>query len=316
MKKYLNRLRYNHYFSLLARVLVFPVERICAWSTRQLRMKVWVNGGKVNYDGIALSFPRNVGVHYSSGIFWQGVDGFEPLTWCVIKHYLGTAGVFVDVGANIGMYSVLARKLRPDIRILSFEPVPSIHAKCLAFHKINNCSVEEIFNAAIGDKQGRARMLLPVEAGATEEETTATLRQDSWQNRSSSMEFEVEVTTLDLVFRNFRAGTRVLVKVDVEDFEESVFAGAEAAVAALRPVFVCEILPRPHGNQNTWLMLEKFGYVPFGITKDGLVRFNKQDFFQKRSFTDFLLIHASAVHNCNYVPLGALDQLAVMPPQS
>lgn len=219
------------------------------------------------------------------------------------------ADVFVDVGANIGMYSVLARKMRADMRIMSFEPVPSIHAKCIQFHQANNCSLVGVFNSAIGDKPARAKMLLPMDGEAIEEQTTATLRQDSWQNRSSSVELEVDVTTLDLVLRDCEAGARVLVKIDVEDFEENALAGAEIVVGRIKPVFVCEILPRQHGNQQTWSMINKFSYIPFGITKAGLLRFNQQDFRQKRTFTDFLLIHESVAANCNFVSFGDLGEL-------
>ncbi len=124
MKRFFNKIRYQYHLSLLARHITRPVEQLCRIVADQIRMKVWVNGGTVNYDGMKITFPRNVGVSYASDIFWNDVDGFEPNTWRVIKHFLGQSSLFIDVGSNIGLYSILAKKVNPDLRILAYEPVP------------------------------------------------------------------------------------------------------------------------------------------------------------------------------------------------
>jgi len=309
MKRFLNRIRHQYHLSLLARCIAWPMACLCRTVADQLRMKVWVNGGTVEYDGISLAFPRNVGVGYASNIYWNGVNGFEPDTWRVIRHFLLRSTLFVDVGSNIGFYSVLARKLKNDLQIISCEPVPSIFDKNVTFHKANGCAIGSVLNIAIGDREGFAEIFLPVSPDGVEEETTATLRKDSWQCTKACETFKVKVVTLDNLLEQTTKEERVLVKVDVEDFEANVFKGASRLMRDVKPIFVCEILPRKHGNQETFDVLEANGYVAFGITSAGLIRFDREDFFGERSFTDFLVIPESIAPNLNYLHHSLLHRI-------
>ena len=137
VKRLLNKFRYQYHVSVIARCVSWPVSILCETIANQIKKKVWVNGGNVNYDGIEILFPRDVGVSYCSDIFWNGGHGFEPDTWRIIKYFLSDSTVFIDVGSNIGLYSILARKASPGLRILSYEPVPSIFNKNIALHTNN-----------------------------------------------------------------------------------------------------------------------------------------------------------------------------------
>lgn len=309
MKTYLNKLRYQHHISLMARYALLPIQRLCEALANQIRLKVWINGGKVVYDGISISFPKNVGVSYASDIFWNGLRGFEPETWQVIKHFVGRATVFVDVGANIGLYSILARKSNPSLRVLSYEPVPGIFEKCIALHRHNACPIEDVVQAAVGEDSGTAELFLPVVDESMEEQTTGTLRKDSWQQAKRNERCQVKVVKLDSMLAKCDPKEKILVKIDVEDFEASVFRGATGLMQANRPVFVCEILPRAHGNRETYEVLDEIGYVTFGISSGGLIRFSREDFAQKRSFTDFMIVHRGIAPAGNYLHPASLGSL-------
>jgi FkbM family methyltransferase len=58
---------------------------------------------------------------------------FEPMSmrlWC---HLLQSAGTVIDIGAHVGVYSLAAAALRPDVPIHAFEPNPDVFAR-LALH--------------------------------------------------------------------------------------------------------------------------------------------------------------------------------------
>lgn len=308
-RAWVNRIRAHYGVSRILALLLLPVERVCAFVSRQIRMKVWINARPVSYDGIALVFPRDIGVAYNSGIFWNGVEGFEPRTWAVMRRLLVAAGCFVDIGSNLGFYAVLARKLHPDITLLGYEPVPAIYRKNLAFHAANGCSAAGIVNCALGEEPGIAELFLPDSNPGFEEETTGTLRTDSWQARGKSSVFTVPVTTMDLALAGLESGERVLIKIDVEDFEAAVLAGGKAAIARLRPWLICEILPRQHGNRKTLYLLQALDYATFAIARDGLFRFSPDDFSSPRAFTDFLLLPAGLATGLNFLPLEGLSTL-------
>lgn len=55
------------------------------------------------------------------------IDGvYEPQLLEFLLDALPTNGVFVDVGANIGSFSVTIAKLRPDARVIAIEPSPTV----------------------------------------------------------------------------------------------------------------------------------------------------------------------------------------------
>eukprot|EP01034_Spumella_vulgaris_P002103 gene2103-2739_t len=68
-------------------------------------------------------------------------------------HYLRPEDTFVDVGANIGVYSVLASGIT-GAKSLSFEPIPSTFANLKRNINYNNLQDRsELYNLGVGDKE-------------------------------------------------------------------------------------------------------------------------------------------------------------------
>ena len=58
--------------------------------------------------------------------------------------------VVVDIGANEGMFSIMLAKLYPDIRVVSFEPVPSTYQHMIKNIELNGVTNIKPFNVGIG----------------------------------------------------------------------------------------------------------------------------------------------------------------------
>lgn len=313
IKRIANHVRFNYYFSFFARSVLYPIQKVSSWLDKQIRMKVWINGATTKFDGIALRFPRNIGVNYCSTIWWNGIDGYEPNTWRVLRHFLQRSKHFLDIGSNIGFYSVLARKVNPEILVDAFEPIPSIHQKNIQFHSINGLDTSHLWKIALGSRDGQAEMYLPVDDGAIEEASAATLRKDSWQSRKlSSQRIEVKVEKLDTFLGQHGAYPPIVMKIDVEDYEAEVLRGAEETIVSFKPIMICEILPRAHGNVETFDLLERYGYDVWGICKNGLFRMMRTDLSCPRDFTDFLLLPKPAfLSSQNYIAYSVMDLIAL-----
>lgn len=288
-----------------------PVEAVARRLSSEIRAKVRLNGGTVTYDGIPLRFPEGVGVIYSSMIFWEGVQGYEPTTWRVLKFLASSHDQFLDVGSNIGLYAVLTRKINPALRVDAFEPIPLIHAHNVEFHRINGLDADRVHPLALSDRDGEAEMALPILSDANPDEPTATLREDSWQSCSSQVErIRVRTMTLDTFMRSRTGAGNLCLKIDVEDFEAAVLRGAMETLKSMRPLIVCEILPRQHGNREVLEELDRANYLTFGVTREGLIRMEREDFCAERSFTDFLCAPAercpSGRSRLSYSELGRL----------
>jgi FkbM family methyltransferase len=133
-----------------------------------------------------------------------------------VLHFLQPPDVFIDVGANVGAYTVLASGVK-GARTIAFEPNPSTYSY-LERNILENGLTERAcaINAALGDSPGD--ILLTDKLGTENyvirgDEKLATVR--------------VRVDTLDRALGDHRP---TMIKVDVEGFETKVFAGANAAL--------------------------------------------------------------------------------------
>lgn len=285
---------------------LLPVQRLSAFLDEQLRDKIWLNGGIVTYDGVRLTFPRNIGFNYASAIFWRGLAGYEPETWDVMRHYLKSARHFMDIGSNIGFYAMLAQKINPALVVDAFEPVPVLYEKNLQFQKANGIAEPRVWQMALSDTDGSATLALPIAPNGTEEEATGTLRAGAWQFRKPNhQEFIVKTITLD-GFLQVKFEAPLFIKIDVEDYEAAVLRGGRETFTKMRPVAVCEILPRADGNAQTVAVLREYQYAAFGICRDGLFRLGDGDFSKERTFTNFLLLPKEQIDTSTYFLSGKI----------
>jgi FkbM family methyltransferase len=130
-----------------------------------------------------------------------------------VMHYLRPEDTFVDVGANIGVYSVLASGIT-GAKSLSFEPIPSTFANLKRNIHYNNLQDKsELFNLGVGDKQETLIFSNSLDA------INHVINDKTFGGPVT----EVPVDSLD----NLLAAKNInLLKIDVEGFEANVINGA------------------------------------------------------------------------------------------
>lgn len=271
-----------------------------------------INGCRIQFLDVTLTFPENVGLIYATSLFWNGSDAYEADTSHLVAALLGRVGSFIDVGSNIGIYAVYAGVRFPHLPVFAFEPIPEIWQKNVAFHRANNLPTDRVLNLACSDSDISQRIFFPQPDHALEEEQTATLRPDSWQASSSNARsIDVKCTTLDSFFaaRGWPVNA-CLLKIDVEDFEAAVLRGARSLVTNCRPWILCEILPREHHNRETLALMAELKYVSFAVTSNGLFRMAARDFSQPRTFKDFLLVPSEKLSpEIHYLSMRSMHDL-------
>lgn len=150
------------------------------------------------------------GMAGATGNLYCGLHEYNDMAF--LLHFLREEDTFVDIGANIGSYTVLASgHIRANT--VSFEPAPS------TFHHLeNNIRINNImdkvtaFNIALGSKKGSANFtssLDTVNHIAGKNETNETIK--------------VPVDLLDNILNKKKPA---LIKMDVEGFENEVIMGA------------------------------------------------------------------------------------------
>ncbi len=170
---------------------------------------------------------------------------FEPEETALIQQCVRNAEIFVDVGANIGLYSCIARQT--NRHVIAVEP-QSRNLKLLYMNLIaNGWSDVEVYPVGLSDHPGLATIY-----GATG--TGASLLK-GWAGYSSHFRETIPISTMDIVLGGRFAGRKLLIKIDVEGAEYAVLQGCEKTLARL---------PRP-----TWLIEICLGeYHPTGLNPD------------------------------------------------
>lgn len=322
--KTINKVRHNIYFSFAARKLTYPVRKLCNFVSTEITKKIRINGGRVKYDGIDLRFPKNIAMSLCSSIYWSDMYGCEPYNWQILRILLKKNNVkhFIDIGSNVGIYSILAKKYNSNLIVDAFEPVPSIFKKNIILHKANgllgeNNGSHTVLQKAISNNTGTTTLHLPINLTSLEEETTGTIRPDSWQadRADNTTKIQVETITLDDYLETKTIMGRLVIKIDVEDFEAAVFEGARKTLTHCKPYIICEILKRDHGNQETVNILTSLKYKIFSITASGLFIFSGDDFFAPSPCSDFFCIHEDCLMENNltmrnYLSLEDIEKLS------
>ena len=102
----------------------------------------------------------SVTVKNKDGIFFCGNNIFSVWTGSsfyeqeIKKHFNLNVGVFIDVGANIGKYSVIiGKQLNKNGRVISFEPMPGNFELLKKNIKLNNLKNVISFECALGYKE-------------------------------------------------------------------------------------------------------------------------------------------------------------------
>ena len=178
-----------------------------------------------------------------------------------LQRLLSPGDVFIDVGANVGLYALKAARLvGPTGRVLALEPGAEAYGHLTSNLALNAFSWAETMKVAASDRAGEA-VLHHVPLG-NDPQAFSLIANDRAEEGET-----VETLTLDSLVE--RCGlTRVdLIKIDVEGAEPMVIAGARRLLETFRPavIFECNAHLNAGGDTDaaateTWRMLAEAGY--------------------------------------------------------
>ncbi|MGE3800033.1 MAG: FkbM family methyltransferase [Candidatus Kapaibacterium sp.] len=177
---------------------------------------------------------------------------FETGTTEAFAQLLRHDDVFIDIGANIGWYSLIASKLSPNGIIHAFEPVPFIFNKMKRNWELNGFQNEIHFNnLALGEDENGEITIYTFEGLYHGHSSLSTLNRDDYKAST------VPMTTLDHYIAEHQVDRVDLIKMDTEGAELQVLHGATALLESdAPPIWVIEL------NTET---SESFGHTPADV---------------------------------------------------
>jgi FkbM family methyltransferase len=150
-------------------------------------------------------------------IYWFGL--WEPPLTSWISHSLQPGDTFVDVGANMGYFSLLAADVvGPRGSVVALEPSPQTRQKLDRHIARNQAANVRVVAAAAGSGSGR----VPFFRAPWNDAESSTVRRPDLE-----VETEVRIAPLAELIRPDELRSLRLIKIDVEGAEVDVFAGLE-----------------------------------------------------------------------------------------
>jgi FkbM family methyltransferase len=258
--------------------------------------KMWVHMEKYKgIDGIAQQ------------LVFQGT--YEKYTTVLFKRLVGKGMNVIDVGANIGYYTLLAAKLIGEKgKVFAFEPEPRNYALLLRNIELNGYKNVIPQQKAVSNKAGKVKLFLDrLEPGA----------HSLYKVRQSAKEaIAVDAISLDEFFAGKESPIDII-KIDVEGAEMAVLLGMPKIVKNNDnlKVFTEFWPPGLQGSgfsaQEYWAKLVEYGFKYIYLINEqkqmleptdltSMMRFCKSTFFKRPTSVNLLCTKAPLGKESNY----------------
>jgi len=196
------------------------------------------------------------------------LGGYERSLAQIFQALLEPGLHVVDIGANVGLYTVLAAQLvGPSGRVLSAEPIPNMLRLLRSNVARNNLPQVEIFAGAVTSAAGTVSIEF-VEGGEEYSSLGSIAHPDV--PKQSRRRVDVPGETLDnLVAKHSLCPA--LVKVDTEGAEGLVFSGAAGVLNEFRPAVTSELDDRLLGSlgYDSGKVVELFAKCKYRVFDEG-----------------------------------------------
>jgi FkbM family methyltransferase len=159
------------------------------------------------------------GMFAATGNIYAGLQEFNDMSF--LLHVLRPGDTFVDIGANVGTYTILAAK-NAGAHVIAFEPIPSTFEKLqrnVAANRVNE--IVDLRCCGVGDKAGTLHFT------SSRDSMNRVLQDHELAQHADVM--DIPTGTLDELLKDQQP---VLIKIDVEGFEWPVLVGAGAILAS------------------------------------------------------------------------------------
>jgi FkbM family methyltransferase len=250
---------------------VSPLARGGMRLTKQIRKRYW---------DIALSRRNEVCVKSKDGhilyspsknisarnTYLHGVKDPRVFQW--MANHIGEGMTVIDVGANIGAYTLrLAKLVGANGNVIAIEPTSSnlffLHRN-VEENGFSNVSIEAV---ALGAVDGEIEMSVAA-LNAGEHHVASP------EDGAASREI-VEMVRLDDIVKKHGAPILSFVKIDVEGFEHDVLLGFAETLRAQTPILLIEHSQEAQGRygrrrEETIAFLQSLGYQAFSLRKQGM----------------------------------------------
>lgn len=187
-------------------------------------------------------------------------ENYDKDNFTAIEKLVKKGDICFDIGANIGIYSVILSKISGEAtNVHSFEPVNHIRQRLEANCKLNGFQSININNIALGAARSTAEMF-QIKKGMYRGGTSTFIENDNVDSLGKD-KFDVctvDIIQLDEYVKEKKLSKIDFLKIDVESFEWQVLQGGRKTVSDFSPTILMEYDPVRHGEKNDSNQFKEF----------------------------------------------------------
>ncbi len=201
---------------------------------------------------------------YSQKIMWDYLANnqvYEPEKFQFFSNALKDGDCFIDIGAHIGYFSLFASLMvGNEGQVFSFEPEASNYLHLNTHIAENNLNNIQAANAALGTKSRKGQLFVNLDNDGGHALWNVGLHDFNKKSRANQTTKDINILSLDDVFRDRELNSLRLIKINTEGAEHDVLRGGTDTIKKYNyPYIICEI--------------NRFGLQQMGTNEDALRRF-------------------------------------------
>ncbi len=214
---------------------------------------------------------------------------WESKSTDIVKKLVKKGDVVLDVGANIGYYTVIISKIvGNEGKVIAFEPTKyfgDVLEKNIYENEVKNCIVQKY---ALSDEDSITEIIIG--------ENSATINWISDCENTKRGSESIETKRLDDIISDLNLHKIDFIKIDVDGHEPAFFRGAIESIHKFKPTILMEIahLNYLQAGTTAW---DFYDY----LKKNGMHIYFEDDLSECTSKTDFLIRCGNFAYSANIV---------------
>lgn len=229
------------------------------------------------------SFKINhFGYQVENDIFWSGLYGnWEKDSLSIWVKLCKDAEVIFDIGANTGVYSLIAKSINKSNTVYAFDPVKRVYDRLIKNILLNEYDIKA-FQLALSNQTGEA-IVYDIDAEHT---YAVTVNKNMHSPSSKVNEVKIKTLRLDQFIEQNNISKVDIMKIDVETHEPEVLEGMGVYLRRFRPTLLIEILNDDIASQIQEL-IKHIDYLYFNLNEKGDIK--RVNNLKKSDYHNFLI---------------------------
>ena len=200
----------------------------------------------------------------------QFVYQFEPTNQDKLKWIKSlNINTVVDVGSHQGEFASELYQILPEANFYCFEPLRS---NFIELQSNLNFPTFKLFNLAIGDCPGNLEMYRNNFSPSSSILKCSELHKETFPFSAVEQLEKIEIKALDEIFKDIKLEDDILLKIDVQGYEDKVIRGAENFLGRVKVVIVETSFRELYEDQvlftDIYELLSKRGFVYSGSLEE------------------------------------------------